>query len=85
MPRAAQFLPDAAALATERGGSEVCQCSGCGLVQLSNDPSLTIEGRQGLRFSERWGFSKEQFEDFTRRFSLKNKKVIEIGCGRGNT
>ena len=39
MPQAAQFLPDADALANERGVAlEVRQCSGCGLVQLSNDP-----------------------------------------------
>ena len=39
MPKAAQKFPDEAALTGETGVDlEVCQCTGCGLVQLSNDP-----------------------------------------------
>ena len=39
MPRAAQFLPDAESLENDKGVDlEVCQCLGCGLVQLSNKP-----------------------------------------------
>lgn len=39
MPRAAQFLTDAESLESDKGVDlKVCQCSGCGLVQLSNAP-----------------------------------------------
>ena len=39
MPKAAQFLPDAESLQSDKGIIlEVVQCSRCGLVQLSSDP-----------------------------------------------
>jgi len=39
MPRVAQFLPGPDSVELDKGVDlEVCQCSGCGLVQLSNDP-----------------------------------------------
>ena len=39
MPKAAQHFPSADALTSETGVDlEVCQCSHCGLVQLSNEP-----------------------------------------------
>ncbi len=39
MPKAAQNFPAAADLADETGlDLEVCQCMGCGLVQLSGEP-----------------------------------------------
>ncbi len=39
MPKASQFMPDEEGLKSDRGVDlEVCQCSGCGLVQLNNDP-----------------------------------------------
>jgi 2-polyprenyl-3-methyl-5-hydroxy-6-metoxy-1,4-benzoquinol methylase len=86
MPRAAQFLPDAAALATERGVDlDVRQCAGCGLVQLSNDPvSYHREVVRAAAFSEEMrAFRKKQFESFAREHFLRGKKVLEIGCGRG--
>ena len=39
MPKAAQFMPDAGSLKNDQGVDlEVCQCAGCGFVQLSNIP-----------------------------------------------
>ena len=86
MPKAAQFLPDVESLKKDKGVDlEVCQCSGCGLVQLSNDPvPYYKEVIRAAAFSEEMKeFRKKQFGSFIQNFSLKGKKVIEIGCGRG--
>jgi SAM-dependent methyltransferase len=86
MPKAAQFLPDAESLKNDKGVDlEVCQCSGCGLVQLSNPPVPYY--REVIRASavsdEMKNFRKKQFGDFVEKYSLQSKKIIEIGCGRG--
>ncbi|MBI4707674.1 MAG: methyltransferase domain-containing protein [Candidatus Omnitrophica bacterium] len=86
MPGAAQFLPDAKSLKSDKGVDlEVCQCSGCGLVQLSNDPVPYY--REVIRAAAFSGEMKEfrikQFGNFIEKYSLRGKKVIEMGCGRG--
>jgi len=86
MPKTAQFLPDAESLENDKGVDlEVCQCSGCGLVQLSNDPvPYYREVIRAAAFSEEMkDFRRKQFGNFVQKFSLKGKKVVEIGCGRG--
>ena len=86
MPKAAQFLPDIESFESDKGVYlEICQCSGCGLVQLSNDPVPYYKDViRAAAFSEEMReFRRKQFDSFVERFSLKGKKVIEIGCGRG--
>lgn len=86
MPSAAQFLPDAGSLKSDKGVIlEVFQCSGCALVQLSQEPvPYYKEVIRAASFSEEMkDFRKKQFSGFIQKFSLKGKKVIEIGCGRG--
>jgi len=86
MPGAAQFLPDAKSLKSDKGVDlEVCQCSGCGLVQLATRPvPYYREVIRAASISEEMKkFRKKQFSDFAQKFSLKEKKIIEIGCGRG--
>lgn len=86
MPGAAQYLPDAESLESDKGVDlEVCQCSGCGLVQLSNDPvPYYKEVIRAAAFSEEMKeFRMKQFDSFIRNNSLQGKKIIEIGCGRG--
>jgi SAM-dependent methyltransferase len=86
MPAAAQFFPNAAALATERGTTlSVVQCSGCGLVQLDCAPvPYYREVIRAAGFSDEMReFRTKQFAELTSRYSLQGKKVIEIGCGRG--
>lgn len=86
MPKAAQFLPDAAAVESDEGiDLEVCQCSGCGLVQLSNDPvHYYRDVIRAAAFSDAMKeFRAEQFSRFIQCYSLAGKKVVEIGCGRG--
>ena len=86
MPKAAQFLPDAKSLRDDNGvGLEVCQCSGCGLVQLNNAPVPYYKDviRSSAISDEMKNFRIKQFAGFVQKFSLKGKKVIEIGCGQG--
>lgn len=86
MPVAAQHLPDAASLSKDRGGElEICQCSGCGLVQLSNDPVPYCRDviRASAYSTEMKGFRFNQFDGFVSKFSLSGKKVLEVGCGKG--
>ena len=86
MPKAAQHLPAQSELATESGVDlEVCQCMGCGLVQLSNEPVPYYKEviRAAAYSQEMKEFRIKQFEELVQKYSLKNKKVIEIGCGKG--
>lgn len=86
MPKAAQFLPDRRSLKKDKGVTlKIRQCSGCGLVQLSNEPvPYYREVIRAAAFSEEMkAFRIKQFRSFTQEFSLKGKKIIEIGCGCG--
>jgi len=86
MPAVAQYLPDTESLKKDKGiDIEVCQCSGCGLVQLSNDPvAYYKEVIRSSAFSEEMKeFKLKQFKNFVEKYSLKNKKIVEIGCGNG--
>jgi len=86
MPGAAQYLPDAASLSIDKGVDlRVAQCSRCGLVQLTNTPVPYFREviRAAAISEEMMTFRERQFADFIQRFSLLGKKVVEIGCGRG--
>ncbi|MEO6235393.1 MAG: class I SAM-dependent methyltransferase [Vicinamibacterales bacterium] len=86
MPRVAQFLPDASSVQSDRGMDlTIRQCSGCGLVQLTDDPVSYYKDviRASGLSPEMRAFRDEQFRGFLERFSLAGKKVVEIGCGRG--
>ena len=86
MPRVAQFLPDASTLDSDRGlDLVVCQCSGCGLVQLNSEPVhyyRDVIRAAGLS-PEMRAFREAQFGRLVSDFQLAGKKAIEIGCGRG--
>ncbi len=86
MPGAAQFFPDAKALTEDRGVDlEVCQCSSCGLVQLSNEavPYYREVIRASAVSEEMRQFRAQQFGRFIEEYALRGKKVLEVGCGRG--
>jgi len=86
IPKAAQFLPDAKSLRNDKGVAlGIYQCSGCGLVQLNNAPVPYYKDviRAVAISDEMEDFRMRQFAIFVQKFSLKGKKVIEIGCGRG--
>lgn len=86
MPRVAQFLPDESTVGADTGRElNIRQCSGCGLVQLSDEPVPYYKDviRAAGLSPEMRAFRARQFHGFVERFSLAGKKVIEIGCGRG--
>lgn len=86
MPKAAQNFPEYKDLPTEKGVDlEVCECEVCGLVQLSNKPvPYYKEVIRAVAFSEEMKqFRVTQFTNFVDKYSLLGKKVIEIGCGKG--
>jgi SAM-dependent methyltransferase len=86
MPRVAQFLPDQSSVQSDSGlDLNIRQCSGCGLVQLSDDPVYYYKDviRASGLSEEMRAFRLKQFRGFLERFGLPGKKVIEIGCGRG--
>lgn len=86
MPKAAQFLPGADSLQSDEGVKlDVCQCSGCGLVQIINEPVHYYREviRAAAVSEEMQDFRRRQFSQFIDKFSLKGKSIIEVGCGRG--
>jgi SAM-dependent methyltransferase len=86
MPKAAQFLPDERQLAEDAGiDLDIFQCAACGLVQTSNEPvPYYREVVRAAAFSEEMkAFRREQFDAFVRKHALHGKKLVEIGCGRG--
>ncbi|MEM0465165.1 MAG: class I SAM-dependent methyltransferase [Candidatus Pacearchaeota archaeon] len=86
MPSISQNLPTEKSLNKDKGIKiKVYQCSGCGLIQINNKPVSYY--KEVIRAS---GLSKEmnefrlkEFQEFVKKYSLKNKKIIEIGCGKG--
>ena len=65
---------------------EILQCKNCGLVQLDIEPvsyyknvitatSISGDARKKLRL--------DQMQKLSKKFNLKRKKIIEIGCGTG--
>ena len=86
MPKAAQNMPDKDSLQYDSGVDlDIYQCSGCGLVQLTNEPvSYYKEVIRAAAFSEEMReFRLKQFENFVEKYNLYGKKVLEVGCGKG--
>lgn len=86
MPASAQHLPEKKNIKHDRGVDLlVYECSGCGLVQLSNEPVPYYKDViRAISVSEEMKrFRRHQFLHFIKKYSLTRKKIIEIGCGRG--
>ena len=86
MPAAAQNFPDAAALAADTASAlTVSQGSRCGLGQLGNDPVPYHKEviRAAAVSSVLRDLKGRQFADFIAQYSLRGKRIVEIGCGRG--
>jgi 2-polyprenyl-3-methyl-5-hydroxy-6-metoxy-1,4-benzoquinol methylase len=65
---------------------DVWQCSKCGLIQLVNEPveyyrdvitAASLSEASKLRLVDEW-------RPFVERYDLKGKRVIEVGCGKGD-
>ena len=86
MPKAAQHFPDIDTLQDDSGVDlEVCQCSACGLVQLSNRPVPYYKEviRASAFSAEMKEFKKNQIAEFVIKQSLCGKKALEVGAGKG--
>jgi len=86
MPKSAQNFPDRKSVKKDHGVDlNVFQCSGCGLVQLADRPVPYY--REVIRAAAISDvvkdFKTRQFSSFIRKHALKNKRIIEIGCGNG--
>jgi len=86
MPKSAQNFPDAGSISKDRGERlDVFVCPGCGLAQLTVLPvPYYREVIRAAAFSEEMrAFREKQFGSFVKKYRLKGKKVLELGCGRG--
>lgn len=86
MPAAAQGLPTAEQLSADSGVTlALRQCGGCGLVQLDAEP--VPYWRDVIRAAgispEMRAFRLEQFGGWLAEHGLTGRKVLEVGCGRG--
>ena len=86
MPQSAQQLPNKKTISQDKGiALEVVQCSSCGVVQLTSEPVSYF--REVIRASavsiEMSAHRQHQFLQFVDQYRLEGKKVVEIGCGRG--
>lgn len=86
MPCAAQAFPEPGNEAADRGSDlAVRQCAGCGLIQLAGAPvPYYREVIRAAAFSEEMrAFRVAQFGQWIAEFALGGKRVLEVGCGRG--
>jgi len=86
MPASAQDIPVVDALEAEHGMDlQLCQCHGCGLIQFDCEPVSYYRDviRAGGYSTTMTELRREQYRHFIDLCRLEGKKLIEIGCGRG--
>ena len=86
MPSSAQGFLTTEDLKFDAGSSLfIVQCKSCGLIQLDNAPVPYFkEVIRASSFSEEMKkFRLKQFKSWVKEFNLTNKKVLEVGCGKG--
>lgn len=87
IPKSSEYFPNYDDLYNDKGiNLRIYQCSICGLVQLLSGPPYYYKNvmRSPVEISEEMIYFKErQFIDFIGKYNLDNKKMIEIGAGRG--
>ena len=87
MPKAAQHYPKKDEFKNDKGITlNIFQCSHCGLVQLNIDPvDYFKEVITAASFSKDAKLSRlKQMKEFVSKFTLKGKKVLEVGSAKGN-
>ena len=85
-PKAAQYYPQKDEFKNDIGiDLEIYQCPNCNLLQLCCEPvSYYKEVITAASFSKDAKESRlKEFLSFVERFNLKDKKAIEVGCGKG--
>lgn len=86
MPASAQgFLASSELTADSASDLRIYECVGCGLVQADCEPVFYYrEVIRATAFSPEMRTFRQSFlAEFTATHSLKNKSILEIGCGRG--
>lgn len=86
MPASAQDIPTKEELDKDSGIEvSLCVCENCGLVQLKNDAVYYYRDviRAGGYSTTMEALRKSQYKHFIEFASLEGKKIIEVGCGRG--
>ena len=86
MPTSAQDIPTKEELDKDSGIEvSLCVCEDCGLVQLKNDAVYYYRDviRAGGYSTTMEALRKSQYKHFIEFASLEGKKIIEVGCGRG--
>jgi len=86
MPSSAQGFLTIDELKSDTGSNLfIIQCESCGLIQLDNDPvSYYKKVIRSSAFSEEMRkFRLKQFRSWIKKFNLTNKKILEVGCGKG--
>ncbi|MDO4866002.1 MAG: class I SAM-dependent methyltransferase [Clostridia bacterium] len=86
MPRGAQYILTKEEVDDDRPVDlQLCQCSGCGLVQFDCEPVDYYRDviRAGGFSSTMTQLRRDQYKHFIESCGLEGKKIIEIGCGQG--
>lgn len=86
MPASAQDIPNAEEMKEDMGITlNLYQCPRCSLVQLDSSPVHYYKDviRAGGGSSTMKELRKEEYKDFIERFDLYGKKILEVGCGKG--
>ena len=86
MPGSAQDIPTKEDLTFDKGIQlKLIQCRQCGLVQIPTEPVHYYKKviRAGGGTTTMVNLRNEQYTEFMNRFNLKGKKILEVGCGKG--
>ena len=86
MPASAQDIPTKEELDKDSGIEvSLCVCEDCNLVQLKNDAVYYYRDviRAGGYSTTMEDLRKSEYKHFIEFASLEGKKIIEVGCGRG--
>ena len=86
MPASAQDIPDATQVKTDEGITlNLCQCTGCGLVQFDCEPVAYYRDviRAGGYSTTMTELRRRQYRHLIETYHLEGKKFIEVGCGQG--
>lgn len=86
MPGSAQDIPAKEELSNDKGIQlKLVQCKCCGLVQIPTEPVHYYKKviRAGGGTTTMVDLRNEQYTEFMNCFNLKGKKILEVGCGKG--
>ena len=87
MPASAQHMPDADHVGADKGLTlDLCQCSGCGLVQFDCEPvdyyrDVIRAGGYSATMAE---LRRKQYKHLIETYHLEGRRFIEVGCGQGS-